>query len=105
MSDIFPIAEPKAAIVAAVERGRGPGTDPVEQTRPVPPRAETRFRRDWKKQPQDFPTAPMRRPRQLGRTHPEPRPGTGRAKAGEIEGKVFQRCAGLDPSATVKRSG
>jgi hypothetical protein len=44
--DIFPIAEPKTEIVAAVERGRGSGADAVEQTRPVPPRAEMRQQMD-----------------------------------------------------------
>jgi transglutaminase-like putative cysteine protease len=46
VTDIFPIAEPKAVIVAAVEEGRGSGPDAVEQTRPVPPRAEMRRQMD-----------------------------------------------------------
>jgi hypothetical protein len=44
--EVFPIAEPKTEIVAAVERGRGSGADAVEQTRPVPPRAEMRQQMD-----------------------------------------------------------
>ena len=46
VADIFPIAEPKAVIVAAVEGGRGSGADAVEQTRPGPLRAEMRRQMD-----------------------------------------------------------
>jgi hypothetical protein len=46
VADIFPIAVPKPVIVAAVEGGRDSGADAVEQTRPVPPRAEWRRQMD-----------------------------------------------------------
>jgi hypothetical protein len=44
VADIFPIAVPKGVCAAAVEGGRDSGPDAVEQTRPVPPRA------DWRRQ-------------------------------------------------------
>ena len=46
VADIFPIAEPKAMVVAAVERGRGSGKDAEEQTPPVPSRVEMRRQMD-----------------------------------------------------------
>jgi hypothetical protein len=46
LADIFPIAEPKAMTVAAVDRGPVSGADAVDQTRPMPPRAEMRRQMD-----------------------------------------------------------
>jgi len=46
VADIFPIAVPKAVFVAAVEGGHSSSADAVEQTRPVPPRAELRRQMD-----------------------------------------------------------